>query len=400
MLIICPECKLQASDKALICPHCGYPLKKYAKNSKSKRRMKLPNGFGQIYEIKNRNLRNPFRAMVTVGKTDEGKPICKSLKPKAYFKTYNEAYAALMEYNQNPYDLSQSITMNDLYEKWSKEHFERNKSSSSTVESYTSSWKYCTSIYNIEVRNIRIRHLRNCIENASVQKNGFERKATPGIKKLIKVLFNLMFDYAVEYEITDKNYAREFSIKESKEPVKSHMAFTDNEMSIMWENVNRVPYTDVILIQCYSGWRPQEMYLLELKNTDIEKGFFQGGIKTKAGKNRIVPIHQKIMPLVKKRYEEAERLGSKYLINKTEDGTNFTYHQYKKMFTNVITTLNLDERHLPHDCRKQFVTMAKKYNVDEYAIKYIVGHTITDITEKTYTQRNVDWLKSEMEKIK
>lgn len=27
MLIYCPECELQISDKAITCPHCGYPLK-------------------------------------------------------------------------------------------------------------------------------------------------------------------------------------------------------------------------------------------------------------------------------------------------------------------------------------------------------------------------------------
>ena len=25
-LIKCPECELQVSDKAITCPHCGYPL--------------------------------------------------------------------------------------------------------------------------------------------------------------------------------------------------------------------------------------------------------------------------------------------------------------------------------------------------------------------------------------
>jgi hypothetical protein len=42
----------------------------------------------------------------------------------------------------------------------------------------------------------------------------------------------------------------------------------------------------------------------------------------------------------------------------------------------------------------------KKNNVDEYAIKYIVGHSINDITEKVYTKREVGWLKDEIEKIK
>ena len=43
---------------------------------------------------------------------------------------------------------------------------------------------------------------------------------------------------------------------------------------------------------------------------------------------------------------------------------------------------------------------AKKAGIDEYAIKYMVGHKISDITEKVYTQREFDWLKEEIEKIK
>lgn len=36
MLLKCPECELPVSDKALICPHCGYPLVKDAKPLKKK----------------------------------------------------------------------------------------------------------------------------------------------------------------------------------------------------------------------------------------------------------------------------------------------------------------------------------------------------------------------------
>ena len=120
MLTQCPECELPVSDKANACPHCGYPLKpseKIKRPRKSNKRRRLPNGFGQISEIKNRNLRNPFRAMVTVGKTSNGRPICKPLKPESYFATYNDAYAALVEYNKNPYDLGTAITMQELYDK-------------------------------------------------------------------------------------------------------------------------------------------------------------------------------------------------------------------------------------------------------------------------------------------
>ena len=63
MLIKCPECELQVSDKATTCPHCGFPLQPSVKSrkprAKNNKRRRLPNGFGQISEIKNRNLRKP-----------------------------------------------------------------------------------------------------------------------------------------------------------------------------------------------------------------------------------------------------------------------------------------------------------------------------------------------------
>ena len=42
--------------------------------------------------------------------------------------------------------------------------------------------------------------------------------------------------------------------------------------------------------------------------------------------------------------------------------------------------------------------MAKDANMDEYAIKYVVGHTIKDLTERTYTERKPEWLKQEIKK--
>ena len=54
--------------------------------------------------------------MVTVGKNENGRPIAKLLKPQAYFKTYNEAYEALVEYNKNPYDLDDDMSVAELYE--------------------------------------------------------------------------------------------------------------------------------------------------------------------------------------------------------------------------------------------------------------------------------------------
>ena len=411
MLVKCPECDLQVSDKALSCPHCGYPLKgenkPRLKNNK-KKRMRLPNGFGQISEIKGKNLRKPFRAMITVSKTPEGRPICKPLKPEAYFETYNDAYAALVAYNKNPYDLStEGITMKEMYTMWSEKHFERIGDKSSVP--LETAWKFCGGIHNMKVRDVRTRHLKGCMEEGIAVIKGIETKANARMQYRMKSLFNMLFDYAVEYELTDRNYARQFTLsdevqKEIETTKKDHFAFTKEEMDKLWANVDK-EYVDIIIIQCYSGWRPQELGLIELKDVDMEKWLFVGGMKTEAGENRTVPIHSKIRPLVKKNYDRAVEIGSKYLFNSYNRAyamkdTRLNYHRYLRAFTEIKEDLGLHPDHKPHDMRKQFVTMAKEAKVDEYAIKYIIGHTITDLTERVYTQRDVEWLCEEIEKIK
>jgi integrase len=110
------------------------------------------------------------------------------------------------------------------------------------------------------------------------------------------------------------------------------------------------------------------------------------------------------MPIVEDLYKQAVSLNSEYLINCTDgyvtrSGTKLTYSRYKGRFYKIISSLNLNPAHRPHDGRKHFVTQAKKYHVDEYAIKYIVGHVISDITEKVYTTREISWLKEEIRKI-
>lgn len=413
MLMQCPECALQVSDKATYCPHCGYPMQpdiNQRKPRKSNKRRRLPNGFGQISEIKGRNLRNPFRAMVTVGKTPTGRPICKPLKPESYFPTYNDAYSALVEYNKNPYDLEPAITAKELYEKWTEEYFKTLKNDAS-ARAVTSAWAYCSSVYDMRVMDIRARHVKGCMEDGIATVRGKEQRPSASMKNKIKSLFNLMLDYALEYEIVDRNYSRTFKltdevVKECHKVKKEHIAFTDEEIELLWQHVDDKKGVDLLLIQCYSGWRPQELGLIELERVDLANWTFQGGMKSDAGTERIVPIHSKIRPLVERKYKEAEELGSKYLLNwvdpnaRNKKNIKLTYNRYTKAFDLIRTELNLNLEHRPHDGRKHFVTMAKKYEVDEYAIKYMVGHKIADITEKVYTQRELNWLKTEIEKIK
>lgn len=396
MLLNCPECELQVSDKTMVCPHCGYPMSKTIRPVKYNRgRKRLPNGFGRITELKNRNLRNSFRAMVSVGKDDVGKPIGKIV---GYYKTYNDAYTALVEYNKNPYDLDTSITVEELYTKWSEWYFST-LASPTSARTIKSAWSKCTGIKYMKANEVRVRHIKATIEECESEH----------IRKRIKSMFNLMLDYAVEYEICERNYARDFQYSEKNKGVvevtQAHITFTEEEMEILWNNLD-VPYVNIILLQCYMGWRPQELGLILLKDVYLRKEkYIIGGMKTRAGKNRQVPIHPRILNIIQALYTEAMSLNSEYLINCTDththnSSTKMTYDKYQYRYSNIIKQLGLNSDHKPHDPRKHFITQCKRSGVDEYAIKYMAGHAIDDITEKVYTERDISWLTSELNRVK
>ena len=406
MLITCPECDLQVSDKALFCPHCGYPLKEFSEKSppgKNRKRkyQRLPNGFGQITELKKPGLKNKFRVMISEGKTEYGRPIQKLLRPKAYFPTYKDAYEALIEYHRNPYDLSKDLTVKEVYEKWLAD-FKGNSAP------YTAAWQYCGELYNMKARDIRARHIKGVIENGVKYKNDQEIQPTLSVKPRIKQLFVLILDYALEYEIVDKNYARTFNLPsgmtmEIEDSKVHHIVFTDDELTTLWNN-RSLPLIDIILFQCYSGWRPQELCELKISNVNLDEHYITGGMKTRAGKKRIVPIHPKIEPIIRKYHALASQCESEYLFNvpnkwHEEKLIPLKYDRYYKDYKNIIEKLHLNPDHKPHDPRKTFVTMAKKADMNEWIIKRIVGHALADVTEASYTERTIEELYDEICKI-
>lgn len=250
---------------------------------------------------------------------------------------------------------------------------------------------------------MRTYQIKELIENAEKVVRG--KTVTPNAlgKRHIKTLFNLLLDYAVEFEIVDRNCARNFSLdqtEDNRKTKKPHITFTADEMEILWKNLGTVPYVDAIIVQCYSGWRPQELCLLEIEHVDLDNMLMTGGMKTKSGKKRIVPIHSKVQPIVRTMYEKAVSNGSKYLISNETGTDGIDYNRYQYVFSGIRNQLGLNSDHRPHDPRVFFVTEAKKGGADEYAIKRMIGHQINDITEKVYAKRSVEWLREEIEKIK
>ena len=58
-------------------------------------------------------------------------------------------------------------------------------------------------------------------------------------------------------------------------------------------------------------YRPKALLEILTENVHLDEKYMIGGMKTEAGKDRIIPLNDKLIPLVKNRYDP----NKKYLIN-------------------------------------------------------------------------------------
>ncbi len=336
--------------------------------------MRMPNGYGGISKLSG-NRRNPYCARVTDGwKLVDGKAVQK-YKVVGYFATRKEALAALADYNKNPYSLDNDMTWLELYETWSAEYLENiAPSSTRTVKS---AFSYTKQIQNMKVRDIRVSHLEGCMK-AAPSTNTAER---------MKSLYNLMYRYALKHELVEKDYAALCYSPKRAEPKIKRILFTDDEIVALRQT--DVTYADTVLVGIYTGLRPSELCDIEVKNVHLEEDYLIGGMKTDAGRNRIVPIHRSIYSLIEARYNEALAIGSLYLFP-TPNGQYMSYSSYRNRFATVCKALGTT--HTMHDTRHTFITRAKDAGMNEYLLKRIVGHAVSDVTEKVYTHRTIQEL--------
>ena len=361
--------------------------------------------------------RKRYRARVTIGwetneETGRTKQIVKTLGSN--YKTKGEATSALAEYLKNPYDLNnKDITFEQLYKKWFDEYIDTGEHESIKYR-VKAAYRYCSLIYNKKFREITIIDMKDCIYKGTAtcvrgKYKGEQRLASPQSKEIIKYLFNHIYDYALEARIVERNYAREFTLdkkvfQEKEKNYKSKVPFSKEEIDKLWKSIEFVPFADMIVYACYSGWRPTELIKLKIKDVDLKNGFVKGGMKTSAGKNRLVPIHPLVSSIVEKYYKEAKSVGSDYLFNDVNNkfGIGLSYDQYLSRFNKVMNALHFRTEITPHYTRHTFITKAKsrEVNMNEYVLKIIVGHDVGDLTEHVYTHRELNDLKEEMCKIK
>ena len=370
---------------------------------------KLPNGFGSIKYLGS-GRRNPFAVHPpTTEFRQNGSPVT----PKAldYVDDWYYGFSILMAYKAGTYikgeyppkpevqtddnnldSLVQSImadygkaagiepkeepTFKDVYEGFYKYKFEEDASKTYSVSSKNvtkAAYKHCVTLYDRVFSDLRHDDLQGIVNNCG-------RKY--GTHQHIVNLFHQMYAYADMKEICKTNYSQYVKVMIVNDDEGS-IPFTDQELKILWGNKDN-EIIEMILIMCYSGFRIAAYETIEV---NLEGCYFKGGVKTRTSKNRIVPIHSGILPLVKKRIK---RNGTLLSIS----ANHFRISMYE-----TLASLGI-EKHTPHDCRHTFSKLCEDYEVKENDRKRMLGHAFQDITNAKYGYRDIEKLKIEIEKIK
>lgn len=331
----------------------------------SKRKtLRLPNKYGGVVFLGKRR-RRPFAARITTGWTQDDKQIYKYL---GYFEKREDALACLADFYREPYNASaRRTTVAEIYAEWSEKHAQ--KVSRASMHSYNSAYKKIERLHNSPLTELRAAHIQSVIDTVPYS-----------TAKMIKLLVGVLFREAIKKEIVKTDISGLLDLPEKGEK-KQKVPFTTDEINLLWSKEGE-KYADMLLILLYSGLRISELLEMETEKIDLSARIMVGGVKTTAGRNRQIPIHYKIAPII-------ERIkGDKFLFQSPR-GKAFHYSNEGYRINKYMKSLNLN--HTIHETRHTFISQCNRLDLNKITVKRIVGHaTEKDITDDIYTHKNAD----------
>lgn len=351
------------------------------KKVKAKRdEFKRPNGYGTCYKLSGHR-RRPWIARATAGWNEDGRQIFQTI---GYFEEEKDCRDTLEMHRFNPVSSKANITLGELYEEWSSSKYQY--ISKPTVNNYKAAWKCLSRYKSVKVKEIRTAHLQSVIDKR--HKTQMSRSTL----EKIRIVSVSLLGYAIQNDIINKNYA-DFIRLPKAEKVKKER-FTDIEVKKLTDAAPENEWIGTILIMIYTGMRISEMLGLTRFNIDMDAGIITGGIKTDAGKNRVIPIHPRILRYVKHWYNKD---GQALICN--DSGKKLSAKRYReKLYYPAIEAAKV-RKLTPHACRHTFGSLMAAAGVDPVRIQKLIGHANYATTANIYTHLEIESLKDAIRKI-
>lgn len=308
--------------------------------------MRRPNGSGTVYRLSGKRSK-PWIARITLGWTDEGKQIWKTI---GTYQTKREASEALAKYLYIP-DEKVTMTLKEAFEGWSAQY----SGSHSTIVAYRSAYRKLGRYYSIEMDKLNLDLMQEMVDTPPCS-----YATASAVKKMLSV----SLDYAYARDACSDSRVKLLAYVKlpERKAVREINVFSDDEIQ---DAIDQKAVAAVVLL--FTGLRRSE--LLSLDPADIHLGeqyIHVSKSKTAAG-IRDVPIPDRLIPFVKS-YIDQGSLG--------RSTAWFQSHHWKPF--------KVLQPHTRHECRHTYITKLAQAGVDQRWIKSLVGHTGT-VTEDVYT---------------
>lgn len=278
-------------------------------------------------------------------------------------------------YLVKPFNLyTKDTTILELFNEW----LQQTKLTTTTVSGYVSAFNQSKVLHDRKIRDVKIIDLENAMNELK-----------PSMQTAFKNVYQHIYTQAIKNDVLEKNLADFITPAQKQKGNRQPFELLHIEQIKEFNH----KYNDITVILLYTGLRIRELLEIEKKNVHLDKRYMIGGKKTKAGQNRVIPIHDNIYPLIEKHFNSSNA----YLIE--NNGGPVSYYTFMHTYWNRLKK-HLGTNHTPHCTRHTFITYADKHGLNQIAVKKIVGHTTGDITGDVYTHKNIKLLLDEINKLK
>lgn len=348
--------------------------------------MRNPNGYGSVVKLSG-NRRNPYMVRKTDGYNEKGHPKYVAI---GYTRTREEGLYMLANYNNAPWDVeADKITLKELYKLFCERKLP--KLGESNQSGIKASYNHISKLENMAYKNIKAFHMQETIDGCNL---------SYATQMNIKNLWLKLDKMAMELDIINKKNSQ--LVTTAPRPETTRTRFTDEELYKIWElyldykegkEIHGIPLEilDTVLMLIYTGFRITEFASLKTEDISLGIGTLKGGIKTKAGKDRVIPIHSAIRHIVEGRYNQK----NEYFVGC--DNPKRYPVKYREKWKIIMNYLGIDKT--PHESRHTLESVLDSVGANKKCIDLIMGHTSKDIGNRVYNHKTIDELKTEMEKF-
>lgn len=331
-----------------------------------------PNNYGCVTKLKG-NRSRPWVIKVTMYDAD-GFAFQKAV---GYAENEIEARKMLAAYNNNPWDVKrETVTLVELFNQWKE--LKLPKMSKCTQLCLKSAFKHCSKYYGVKYRTLKAYQMQDTIDNCG---RGYSTQGA------IKTLWGHLDKFAFEMDIIDKMYSQLTTTPQAPETTRE--PFTPEQVTALWDLEGKEPdqWVESVLIYLYTGFRLNEILNLPLSDVNFDEWTITAGLKTKNGKSRIVPIHERIKPFFEKRKNQ------KYL-----NGKRISPSSYYIFWNQVMEKIGVD--HTPHEARHTFETFLDNAGGNRKCIDLLMGHKSGDTGNRIYNHKTIDQLRDTIALLK